>query len=191
MPRRRRDRAVGERGAAVVLPARYSRGLRPEERPSRFASYFAYPGTEAARDDFVFLPDRGEEDWARLLDHSEVLRFRAGDDVIRAGETDRALYIIVEGTLEILLLDDRGDERRYGTITQHSVTGEMSFLDGRPRGATIRALTEGEVIRISFDSYESLAARYPELGRAILLDLGRILAARLRRANEVIARVSD
>jgi len=119
-----------------------------------------------------------------------VLRFGPGDEVIRAGEEDRALYIVVEGTLEIVLFDARGGEHRYGTIGQHSVTGEMSFLDGRPRGATIRALAGGEVIRISFDAYEALAARYPELGRAILLDLGRILAARLRRANEVIARVS-
>lgn len=165
--------------------------MSPEERSSRFASYFTYPGTEAARDDFVFLPERSKEDWARLLDHCEVLLFRAGEDIIRAGEEDRALYIIVEGTLEILLLDERDGEHRFGTIGQRSVTGEMAFLDGRPRAATIRALTDGELMRISFESYEALAARYPELGRAILLDLGRILAARLRYANEVIARVSD
>lgn len=157
-------------------------------RAGRFDGYFAYPGTEAARDELVFLPDRGREDWTRLLDHSEVLLFRAGDDVIRAGEDDRALYIIVQGSLEIVLLDERGEEHRYGTIGQHSVTGEMAFLDGRPRAATIRALTDGELLRLSFESYEVLAARYPELGRTIALDLGRILAARLRRANDVIAR---
>jgi CRP/FNR family cyclic AMP-dependent transcriptional regulator len=166
-------------------------GLHPEDIHSRFSSYFAYPGTEAARDDFVFLPDRSKEDWERLVDHSEVLLFRTGDLVIRAGEKDRALYIVVEGTLEILLHDERGAEHRYGVIDPRSVTGEMAFLDGRPRAATIRALTDGELLRISFESYEALAARYPELGRAILLDLGRILAARLRQANEVIARVSD
>ena len=165
--------------------------MRPQELHSRFSGYFAYPGTEAARDDFVFLPDRSKEDWARLLDHSEMLRFRTGDLIIRAGEEDRALYIVVDGTLEILLYNERGDEHRYGTIEPRSVTGEIAFLDGRPRTATIRAVTDGDLMRISFESYEALAARYPELGRAILLDLGRILAARLRHANEVIARVSD
>ena len=165
--------------------------MRPQELHSRFSGYFAYPCTEAARDDFVFLPDRSKEDWARLLDHSEMLRFRTGDLIIRAGEEDRALYIVVDGTLEILLYNERGDEHRYGTIEPRSVTGEIAFLDGRPRTATIRALTDGDLMRISFESYEALAARYPELGRAILLDLGRILAARLRHANEVIARVSD
>ena len=79
---------------------------------------------------------------------------------------------------------------RMAEHTRDSVTGEMAFLDGRPRAATIRALTDGDLLRLSFEAFEALSARHPELGRAILLDLGRILAARLRQANEVIARVS-
>src|SRR5439155_23684881 len=130
-------------------------------------------------------------DWARLVDHSEVLLFRAGELVIRAGEEERALHIIVEGTLEILLHDERGAEHRYGGIDPRSVTGEIAFLDGRPRAATIRALTDGDLLRLSFESYEALDDRYPELVQAMPGDLGRILAARLRQANEVIARVSD
>jgi CRP/FNR family transcriptional regulator, cyclic AMP receptor protein len=166
------------------------RFLRREELQNSFSNYFAYPGTDAARDDLVFLRDTSEEDWARLVDHSELLRYRAGDVIISAGEEDRSLYIIVDGTLEILLLDERGVEQRYGTVEPKSVTGEMAFLDGRPRSATIRALTDGDMLRLSFDAYETLAARYPQLGRTILLDLGRILATRLRQANEVIARRS-
>jgi CRP/FNR family transcriptional regulator, cyclic AMP receptor protein len=162
--------------------------LRREELQGRFSSYFNYPGTDAASDELVFLQQRSEEDWARLLDHCELLRFRAGDLIIRAGEQDRSLYIIVDGTLEILLLDARGVEQHYGTVEPKSVTGEMAFLDGRARAATIRALSDGDMLRLSFDAYETLAARFPELGRAILLDLGRILAVRLRQANEVIAR---
>jgi hypothetical protein len=44
---------------------------------------------------------------------------------------------------------------------------------------------------LTFDTYEVLAARYPELGRAILLDLGRIVAGRLRRADEALAQPSE
>ncbi len=46
-----------------------------------------------------FLNDRGEEDWAMLLDHAETLLFRPGDTVLRAGERDRALYLLVDGWL--------------------------------------------------------------------------------------------
>jgi CRP-like cAMP-binding protein len=177
-----------ERGLVEPGEARYLRGLAAEVPPSRFSEYFAYPGTEAARDDFVFLPDRSKDDWTRLLGHGELLRFSTGDLVIRAGDEDRALSIVIDGTLEVLLPNARGEQHRYGTIEPRSVIGEMAFLDGRPRAATIRALTDGDLLRLSFESFEVLSARHPELGRAILLDLGRILAARLRQANDVIAR---
>jgi CRP/FNR family transcriptional regulator, cyclic AMP receptor protein len=96
----------------------------------------------------------------------------------------------VAGKLEVLLPTERGEFRRYSLIEPKSVTGEVAFVDGRPRTATVRAVTDGDLLRLSFESYEVLAARYPELGRAILLDLGRILAAKLRQASEVIAGTS-
>ena len=39
---------------------------------------------------------------------------------------------------------------------------------------------------MSWDAYETLAARDPRLGRAILLDLARGLAARLRSAGATL-----
>ena len=42
---------------------------------------------------------------------------------------------------------------------------------------------------MSWDAYEALAARDPRLGRTILVDLGRGLAARLRAAGHVARRV--
>jgi CRP/FNR family transcriptional regulator, cyclic AMP receptor protein len=152
--------------------------------------YFAYPGTASASEELVFLADRSPEDWERLLAYAELLRYNAGDLIIRAGDNDRALFIIVAGKLEVLLPTERGEFRRYSMIEPKSVTGEVAFVDGRPRTATVRAVTDGDLLRLSFESYEVLAARYPELGRAILLDLGRILAAKLRQASEVIAGTS-
>ena len=40
------------------------------------------------------------------------------------------------------------------------------------------------MLRLSYDGFEALAARNPALGRDILLDLGRILSARLQAAGE-------
>jgi CRP/FNR family cyclic AMP-dependent transcriptional regulator len=166
-------------------------GLRQQETPRGFSIFFAYPGADEAQGEAVFLPERSEDDWSRLLGHTETLRFGAGDLVIRAGEEDRALYIVAEGTLEVLFPDGRGELRRHRTVEPRSVIGEVAFLDARPRSATIRALTDGVLVRLTFDTYEVLAARYPELGRAILLGLGRIVAGRLRRADEALAQPSE
>jgi CRP/FNR family transcriptional regulator, cyclic AMP receptor protein len=53
------------------------------------------------------------------------------------------------------------------------VLGEVAFLDGGPRSATLFAITDGELLRLRLESFEVLSARDPELGRAILFDLAR------------------
>ena len=58
---------------------------------------------------------------------------------------------------------------------------------GGPRSTTLRAVSDGELRRLSLESFDVLAAREPELGRAILLDVARILARRLRATTTVIA----
>jgi hypothetical protein len=49
------------------------------------------------------------------------------------------------------------------------------------------AATAGELRRLSLDGFEALSARHPELGRAILFDLGRIVATRLRWLTDYVA----
>ena len=71
-----------------------------------------------------------------------------------------------------------------GVVHPITTLGEAAFLDGTPRAVTVEAMSEGEMLRLSFEGFEALAARNPSLGRDILLDLGRILSARLRAQGE-------
>jgi CRP/FNR family cyclic AMP-dependent transcriptional regulator len=121
-----------------------------------------------------FLGGRGEDDWAALLDHSEIRLFRAGETVLRAGEHDRALYLLIDGWVRA----------PSGVISPITTLGEGAFLDGGPRSVSIEAMSPGEMLRLSYEGFEALAARHPALGRDILLDLGRILTARLRAHGE-------
>jgi CRP/FNR family transcriptional regulator, cyclic AMP receptor protein len=121
-----------------------------------------------------FLAERGEDDWSTLLEHTETRRFRPGDAVLTAGERDRALYLLVDGWLKA----------PSGVVHPIATVGEAAFLDGRPRAVTVRALTDGEVLRLGYDAFEALSARDASLGREILLDVGRILSARLRSAGD-------
>ena len=165
--------------------------MRPRRPPTAIDAFFPYPTEpQGSARELVFLPDLDEEGWRRLGGYTERLRFGPGEVVIRQGETDRSLSIVVEGVVEILLPAANGELRRYGTIEQ-SIIGEIAFLDGGPRTATIRAVGEVELLRLSYGSWEVLAARNPDLARMILFDLARILAARLRLADETITRLQS
>jgi len=152
--------------------------------------FFDYPDLpESERpEELVFLPGRSEEDWTKLCAHTETIGFTPGQVFIRQGDTDRALYLVVEGTLEVLSPHEYGGKsKRIGTIEAGSVMGEQSFLDGKPRSMTIRAVTDGKALRLSLEAFEVLAARDPQLGLAILLDLGRVVSLRLRQVSVLIS----
>jgi CRP-like cAMP-binding protein len=153
------------------------------------STFFDYPTVRVSEspDEVRFLSDRSEQDWEKLLAHTDARPFRPGDEVIRAGEVDRSLYIVTEGKLAMILPQPGGGAKEFKTIEAPTVIGELCFIDGGPRSSTLRAVTDGELRRLSYDSFEVLAAREPELGRAVLLDIGRILSQRLRTATDFIA----
>jgi len=152
-----------------------------------FSSFFNYPTEETSHvssQDLVFLADRSRRDWGKLLHHAETYRFSKGDIVIRKGDTTRAFYIAVFGRFEELASSEKSQRaRRVAVIEQGSVIGVQTFLDGLAHPTDVRAMEEGEVAHLSFDRFEVLAAHEPELARAILFDLGRIVSLRLRQKN--------
>ena len=79
------------------------------------------------------------------------------------------------------------EETAFKSIDAPSVVGELAFFDGRPRSATLDAVTDVQVVRLDMESFRRLSAEHPALGEAMLLDLARILALRLRMASDVIA----
>ena len=134
--------------------------------------------------DLLFLPEATAADWATVFAHAEVRRVGAGLALVQAGEDDRALYLLTEGTVGVRL---PRDESAFKTIDAPSVVGELAFFDGRPRSATLDAVTDVEVVRLDTAAFDRLLEHEPALAHAMLRDLARILALRLRMASDVIA----
>jgi len=99
--------------------------------------------------------------------------FPAGTTLIREGETSGRLYVLAEGTVEVL----RGDTQVALIGGPGSIFGEMSVLLKRPHTATVR--TTSPVGAFVFDDAESFLKSNPEI--AFLL--GRLLAERLNAAT--------
>jgi len=155
-----------------VRPAAYDRATVDTQM------FFAYPeGAEQERSAPAvaadgLLPAATQDEWDTLLAVMQTQRFRAGEAPLLAGAADRAVYVVSDGRLRI---GDAG-----AVVGAPAIVGEGAFLDGQPRAVTLTALTDGELLRLSWEAWEALAARHPKLGRDIVADLGRIAAGRLR-----------
>jgi CRP/FNR family transcriptional regulator, cyclic AMP receptor protein len=136
--------------------------------------------------ELLFLPEATASDWATIFSYAQVREVSAGLALVQAGEDDRALYLLIDGTLGVRM---PREESAFKTIDAPSVVGELAFFDGAPRSATLDALTDVQVARFDLDCFRELSQAEPALAEAMLMDLARILALRLRMASDVIERL--
>ena len=151
------------------------------QREARVTRRFIVP-LEELSDEVLFLPDATATDWGRILSHARLFRAEPGDVIARAGDDDRALWLLAEGAVFVMKGTDV-----VKTSEAPSVLGEIAFLDGGPRSADLVAATDAEIARFDHASLDALAAEDAGLSRRMALDLGRIAALRLR-AVEAAAR---
>lgn len=132
----------------------------------------------------LFLASLTQEGWTRFLSVARRRAFSPGEVIVNQGETSREFYIVASGRLEVVAAEPKGAERHVYFVEPMSIFGEQAFFDGLPRSATVRALSEGALFGVTPDAFEVLSARFPDLTRLALFDLGRILSLRLREMTQ-------
>src|SRR5882672_5233206 len=101
----------------------------------------------------------------------------AGETLFHMGDEGRALYLVAEGHLEVLMPGAAGPETVVAQLGPGDLAGEIQMLTGGRRGATLRANTAVRVIRFAAEVFERLAQT-----EAVFIERIRNLAlARLRR----------
>lgn len=132
-------------------------------------------------DDVLQLPDWGIDDWRALLAQATVLAVPAGEVAVRHGDCERAIYLVLDGALEMSALSGRSETLgALSRVDAGAVFGEISLFDGQPRLASVWAVEPTQLLRLHLDGLMAFAAAHPQRGLELLLALGRVLALRLR-----------
>lgn len=146
-------------------------------------AYFDYDekGTGgSANERITVLEGLSEDEWQMIIRNAQTINFSDGDILLKEGEVDDAVYIVVSGKVEVVGSKAFGRVNRIATIDEGSVFGEVAFFDANPRSASVRAIGEGNVLRLSRKGFEQISAWNPSLAQQFLFDLGSILAFRFR-----------
>ncbi len=108
----------------------------------------------------------------------ELLKLSSNDVLINEGEDSKEMYYVQSGNLAVF--KRKGDhQQQIGTIMSGELVGEMSFLDGHPRSATVKAITDTVLVVVPHDKFTQLIDSHPKWFRALL----NTLLDRLRKAN--------
>jgi small-conductance mechanosensitive channel len=115
---------------------------------------------------FADLPDNA---LTTLAERSHWLRFAPGEIVMLEGDDSRAMFVVAAGKAVIELAG-----RRLNQLDVGDTFGEIAFLTGEPRTATVRARDVLHVVEIASDALGALVEEQQHLAD----DLARRVAAR-------------
>ena len=140
------------------------------------------PARQAEAGDGLILRGLSDSDWKSLMEFLDKLQFPAGAKILRMGESDRTLYFLQSGQVNVVV-DSPRSAKIIATIGAGSVFGELAFFDGGPRAASIHATADCELLALSHQAFAKLSLWHPRIARELLMELGRVISARLRRVQ--------
>ncbi len=113
-----------------------------------------------------------------LFRHGEaqnVVTVEAGQPVFRAGDKGGVMYVLLEGTADVLVGGSTVEKAGPGALF-----GEMGLIDqAEKRSATVIATARCKLVPVDLDRFHQLVRRTPQFASYVM----KIIVARLRRMN--------
>jgi hypothetical protein len=129
-----------------------------------------------------FLRELSDEELQLLLQGVTLLKFGAGETVVRQGDPGDSLYIIRSGEVEVAARTNGGHDVHMRNLTRPAFFGEMALMTGEPRNATVRARTDAELLELSREGFIELFKSHPTSAT----QMGEIIAFRMRERREFL-----
>jgi CRP-like cAMP-binding protein len=114
----------------------------------------------------------------------EELMYKKDSIIFDAGAEARYLYELVEGNVDIMMLER--DVVHLTATRAGQIFGWSALVEPYLYTASAKCASDTKVIRISRDSIENAIRKHPEEGLAILQHLAGIISKRLRKAYKYI-----
>lgn len=106
--------------------------------------------------------------------------FSPGETIVRQDEDADELFIIERGTVAVLLERGRKGSSEVTRLGRGQFFGEMALVTGEKRQATVRAVTECELMVLGHAAFHEVLSGSPDLVR----ELSFLLAARQSMLDE-------
>ncbi len=113
--------------------------------------------------DINFFSELNDQDLGIMANVLKEQDFSSGSTIFKEGADGASLYIIKRGEVKACKSMPEGDLMTLTLQKDGEIFGTMSFLDGRPRSATIVAITDTKTYVLDKVDFESLIDNHPRL----------------------------
>lgn len=130
--------------------------------------------------DDAFRPRLMPDQWRVIAPYLTRHDIRAGDLLIKQGDTDRTMYFLGQGSLQVFVTGGAPGSNRIAILRAGSVIGEPGVFSDGARMANVEAMTPCAVWALRGPRFEELCQRSPALALELLRAAGGVMAIRMR-----------
>jgi predicted acylesterase/phospholipase RssA len=116
-----------------------------------------------------------------LAAHMEPVHITSGDTLLHQGEPGSCVYLVVNGRLRLSTAAAPEHPASVADVGRGDMVGDVALLMNEPQPATIQAVRDSELLRLSREAFERLITKCPETIR----QLARVNLVRLRQGFAV------
>ncbi|MGR3318040.1 MAG: cyclic nucleotide-binding domain-containing protein [Candidatus Anammoxibacter sp.] len=111
-------------------------------------------------------------------------KFNADDVLLKEGSHATSMFFVVEGTLEVITKKSDGSEVLMTTLSHGESIGELALIAGFVRSATVRAKTDGLLLKLKHEDFRTLLDNHPKIGIKVLEAIANLLSIKLRKTSK-------
>lgn len=117
-----------------------------------------------------FFEGFSADELARVRDMAENVSAEAGAVLMEQGDVGQEAFVICSGQAGVFV-----NGHRVAAIGPGSAVGEMALLDRHPRSATVKALTDLELLSFDSDRFQELLESMPKAAARVMKQLNEKL----------------
>ena len=122
------------------------------------------------RDGFNWSPlfsEFSRDELAAMIGGLRLLIKRPGSIIYTEGEPGNSLFVLSSGSARVYRKDSVGHNQQVAMLGEGGVFGTPSVLSGAPRGRTIIAVGECELLELEKATFENIASAHPRVNEML------------------------
>ena len=126
-----------------------------------------------------------DEDLQILAKMVKEKQTKSGENLITEGDSGDEMYVLIEGTVDVIKSTIFGDKFVVATLDakSHGVFGEMAMIDNDKRSATVKAKTDCVTLSLGRKEFDRFCNEHPKSGVELLRLISFNLVRNIRTEN--------
>ena len=120
-----------------------------------------------------FFADLEENDLQAIIEKVQMQYFDANHVIFNEGDTGDYMYIIKRGQVQVIR-----NNTILATLSDNQFFGEMALVSDEPRNATVKTVTDVEVLTLNKDDFKKLLESNPSIASIVSYEV-------VKRANAI------